>query len=142
MIYPTEQTIIAWIHMARSYTRVLLAIEKDLKAAGFPALDWYDILLELEKAGEEGLRPFELQEKLLLPQYGVSRLVSRIEKEGYVERVSCTEDGRGQSLKITSLGKDLREKMWAIYGPSLEKNLGAKISEDQVKMIADILRKI
>ncbi|WP_420548569.1 MarR family winged helix-turn-helix transcriptional regulator [Curvivirga sp.] len=128
--------------MARSYTRVLLAIEKDLKAAGFPALDWYDILLELEKAGEEGLRPFELQEKLLLPQYGVSRLVSRIEKEGYVERVSCTEDGRGQSLKITSLGKDLREKMWAIYGPSLEKNLGAKISEDQVKMIADILRKI
>ena len=45
---------------------------------GHPPLAWYDALLEIEKAGPDGLRPFELRKLLLLPQYGTSRLLDRM----------------------------------------------------------------
>lgn len=128
--------------MARSYTHVLAEIEKELKTKGLPALSWYDILLELDKVDADGLRPFELQEKLLLPQYGISRLVARIEKAGYLERVTCAEDGRGQSLRITKSGRELRQEMWQVYGPCLQNALGQKISDDQAQTMVEILRKI
>ena len=59
-------------------TRAIEAVEARLKAADLPPLGWYDVLLELEKAGEAGLRPFELQARLLLPQYGVSPTLAGI----------------------------------------------------------------
>ena len=79
-------------------------VESALKDAGLPPLVWYDVLLELERAGEAGVRPFELERAMLLAQYNLSRLLERIEKESYIERRTCPDDGRGQLLRITESG--------------------------------------
>ena len=66
-------------------------VESALKAAGLPPLAWYEVLVELERAGGCGLRPFALEEALLLPQYGLSRLLARMEAAGLVVRGSCPQ---------------------------------------------------
>jgi hypothetical protein len=48
----------AWIRLIQS--RVLDAVEQDLKKAGFPPLAWYDALLELSRAPSGEMRPVEL----------------------------------------------------------------------------------
>jgi len=139
---PTDTTVQAWVQLVRAHQEALSYIESALKSSNYPPLIWYDILLELEHAGTDGLRPFELEHALLLRQYGVSRLVERIEKAGYLVRKSCLKDGRGQSLHITQSGKTLRQHMWEIYGPAIEKAIGSKLSDTQTKTLSELLGKL
>src|SRR5512141_756644 len=47
---PSTEATAAWIRLMRVQSRVLDAVEQDLKKAGFPPLAWYDALLELARA--------------------------------------------------------------------------------------------
>ena len=76
----SESTEEAWTHLVRAHHAVLSGVERALKRDGYPPLAWYDCLLELDRAGDGGLRPLELEKRLLLPQYGLSRLLKRIEE--------------------------------------------------------------
>ena len=78
MTEPDQTTQAAWIAIMRTSRRLLEAVEAALKSAGHPPLAWYDALLEIDKAGNDGVRPFELKARLLLPQYGTSRLLDRM----------------------------------------------------------------
>src|SRR5687768_665979 len=96
---PDEATVVAWARLIRARYLVVSAVEKDIKSAGYPPLEWYDVLLELSRLPEgSGLRPFELESRLLLAQYNLSRLVDRLQQAGYVEKRSCASDGRGHIL--------------------------------------------
>src|SRR5262245_34402572 len=109
---PSEAVVLAWARLVRSQQAVLAAVEADLAAADFPPLAWYDVLLELSRLREGGLRPFALEQQLLLAQYNLSRLIDRLESAGYVERCPCPEDGRGQIVAITAAGRALVRRMW------------------------------
>src|ERR1700688_4006759 len=125
---PSETVVRAWARLTKAQQMALTAIEQALKAAELPPLAWYDALLELERAEENGLRPFELEREMLLAQYNLSRLVDRIEKAGYLERRACEDDGRGQIIVITATGRDLRRRMWAVYGAAIQQAIGQYLS--------------
>ena len=78
----SQQIVQAWARLLKAERLALARVETALKQAGLPPLAWYDVLLELERAGEAGLRPFELERALLLAQYNLSRLLDRIERGG------------------------------------------------------------
>lgn len=139
---PAPATIVAWTALMRASTRMLTEIETALKAAGLPALTWYDALLEIEKAGDEGIRPLVLQERLLLPQYGTSRLLNRIEQSGYIVREDCAEDGRGQIVRLTPEGKEIRQRMRPVYMQALNRLLGDKLSGADAAHLAQLLDKL
>lgn len=136
---PTETVIRAWARLVKAQQLALTAVERDLKAAGLPQLVWYDVLLEVERAGGEGLRPFELEQAMLLAQYNLSRLIDRIERAGYVERRVCEDDGRGQLIVITDSGKAMRRKMWPVYARAIEAALGRHLSVEQTEALDDLL---
>lgn len=142
MSIPSDITVDTWVRLLRAHNASLAAVDAALKRAGLPPLTWYDVLLELERGGDAGLRPFELQTSLLLPQYGVSRLIDRIEKAGYLKKMDCVEDGRGQVLIITPTGCELRRSMWLVYGPAIERVVGNKLTLGEVRILHRILGKL
>ena len=81
---PCESAVRAWARLMRAHQAALGHVEGALKAAGLPPLAWYDVLAELERAGDCGQRPFALERDLMLPQYGLSRLLARMEEAGLV----------------------------------------------------------
>jgi len=123
----------------RARERLLGVIEADLKAAGLPPLVWYDVLWELACSQSGRLRPHEIEERTLLAQYNLSRLVDRLEREGLVYREVFTQDGRGRWVVITDAGRQLRERMWPVYGKAIETHIGRKLAEGEAKTIADLL---
>src|SRR5215470_12519483 len=125
---PSESVILAWARLVRAQQAALAAVESDLKAAGFPPLAWYDVLLELSRK-EDGLRPFALEQELLLAQYNLSRLIDRLQSAGYVERRICPDDGRGQIVAITAAGRALLKRMWPTYRAAISRHVGAKLGE-------------
>jgi hypothetical protein len=54
---PSTEATAAWIRLMRVQSRVLDAVEQDLKKAGYPPLAWYDALLELSRAPSGEMRP-------------------------------------------------------------------------------------
>ncbi len=137
-----EKAFTAWAGLWRAQGRILCAVESALKAAGMPPLTWYDVLIELERAGDEGLRPFELERAILLPQYGLSRLLDRIEGDGYLQRLPCLDDRRGLNIVITSEGRALRKRMWPVYGKAIKDNLEDKLSDAELAELGGLLGKL
>ncbi len=86
---PSTEATAAWIRLMRVQSRVLDAVEQDLKKAGFPPLAWYDALLELSRAPSGAVRPVELEKQMLIPQYSTSRLIDRLVDEGLAARREC-----------------------------------------------------
>jgi DNA-binding MarR family transcriptional regulator len=140
---PTEATVTAWARLMRAQRVALQAVEADLKAAGFPALGWYDALLELRRTEAGGLRPVELEAQLLLAQHNVSRLIDRLQSVGYVNREPCDTDGRGQMIVITEAGRELLKRMWPVYRAAIQAHVGEKIgNEADSSMLAALLGRL
>src|SRR5690242_16224124 len=135
---PSETVVRAWARLMKAQRQALSSIEQALGAAKLPPLAWYDVLLELERAGGS-LRPFELEREMLLAQYNLSRLIDRMEKAGYVERRAIKEDHRGQEIVITAAGKALRRRMWSIYGPAIQATIGEHLSAKQIDALGALL---
>lgn len=142
MTEPDSNTIAAWTSLASVSRAMLERIERALRQGGFPALGWYDALLEIEKAGPGGIRPFELKDRLLLPQYGTSRLLERIARAGLIERTGCKGDGRGQVVRITDQGRAIRCAMWPVYAEVLSEAFETRLSPAETTELARLLRKI
>lgn len=139
---PSHAAVSAWVALVRAGQAVPAAVEADLKRLGLPPLDWYDALLELRRAGEAGLRPVELERRMLLAQYNVSRLVDRLARGGLVDRRPCPDDARGSILAITEAGRDLLRGMWPAYATSIELRLGSRLSDAEAVELARLLEKL
>ncbi|KUJ77221.1 MarR family winged helix-turn-helix transcriptional regulator [Ruegeria profundi] len=142
MITPDPQTTRIWTSLLNTGQALLEGIESELKNNNLPRLGWYDVLLEIEKAGPNGIRPYELKERLLLPQYGLSRMLGRIAEAGLITREEVENDGRGQTIKLTPKGLAIREAMWPIYAEMLVNSIQDKLSKSEAAELERILRKL
>src|SRR5215470_8765667 len=99
---PSDAVVDAWIALIRAQQVALLKIERAFRETKLPPHAWYDALWELDRAGTAGLRPFEIEQRMLVAQSNISRLIDRLEAQGYVERQPCEEDLRGQKIVSTA----------------------------------------
>ncbi|RUV80411.1 MarR family transcriptional regulator, partial [Mesorhizobium sp. M1A.F.Ca.IN.022.07.1.1] len=132
----------AWGRLMRVSHQLVEKTEYALKAGGLPPLAWYDVLHELAEAGEGGLRPFELIDRVLLAQYSVSRLLARLEADGLLEKLPVSDDGRGQTVRITPSGREMRRRIWAVYGASIAELMGDKLSAKELETLAALLGRL
>jgi len=142
MAKPSKPVVDAWVALNRAQRYILEAIEAELKSAGLPPLAWYDALLELWRAPSGRLLQGDLEHKMLFPQYGISRLVDRLEREKLVRRERCEDDGRAYWVAITDKGLALRQRMWPLYAAAIQRRLGEKLSDQEAARIAEGLRKL
>jgi DNA-binding MarR family transcriptional regulator len=139
---PSTEATAAWIRLMRVQSRVLDAVEQELKKAGFPPLAWYDALLELSRAPTGELRPVELERQMLIPQYSTSRLIDRLVDEGLAARRECKIDKRGQFVEITEAGRELQKRMWSAYSAAIEKHVGSKLSDQDAVKLCGLLDRL
>jgi DNA-binding MarR family transcriptional regulator len=128
-----------WARFTRVSQSVLADVEAELKSAGFPPLGWYDALLELRRVAPEGLRQFELRERMLLAQYNLSRLTDRLADAGLVRRTPCPEDRRGQIVYLTEKGRALLDAMWPTYREAVNKHFTSRIGPEDSAALAAVL---
>lgn len=130
----------AWVQLILAHRSALASVERALRVADLPPLGWYDVLLELERGG--ALRPRDLQDRLLLAQYNLSRLLDRMHAAKLISRERCPDDARCQWVKVTSDGKAMRKRMWPVYSSAIEGALGAKLTMGQAKSLSELLSRV
>jgi DNA-binding MarR family transcriptional regulator len=139
-VMPSDSVVSAFVRLVRAQRCVVLGIERAVKDAGFPPIEWYDVLWELEREGPS--RPRDVQSRLLFPQSNLSRLLDRMEAAGVVERGTCNEDGRGQIVRITDRGRDLRRRMWKVHAAAIEEAIGSRLSNEEAGQLAGLLDRL
>jgi DNA-binding MarR family transcriptional regulator len=139
---PTKDTIRSWIQLHRTHRLLLEKVEASLKSKGLPPLDWYDVLLELNRERNKGLRQYEIGDKILLNKHNLSRLIDRLEKKQLVGRHACSEDGRGNRIKITEKGIKILKKVWPVYGHFIQESFGDKLKSNEFIELSRILSKV
>jgi len=135
-------TIRSWARLIRTSQSLLIRVEQDLKSHLLPALVWYDVLLELDRAGKPGLRPFQLQKEMLLTQYNLSRLIERMEKAELVKRTAAFDDGRGHIIHITPSGRGKMKQMWRVYQGAIQRHFARHLDQKDVKDLMRISGKL
>jgi DNA-binding MarR family transcriptional regulator len=96
----------AWHDLIGRYHRVSCALDRELTAKhGLTSSD-FEVLQQLCAAGSESpqVRMSELGERVHLTQSAFSRLISRLENAGLVERTICDDDRRSAWTRITDTG--------------------------------------
>lgn len=139
---PSEKTVHAWICLHRAHRLLLDRVENALKTEGLPPLDWYDVLLELQRGKSEGLRQFEIGDKVLLNKHNLSRLLDRLENEQLLSRYACAEDKRGNRIKITDKGEKLLKQMWPVYSQSIQEYFGERLNANEIFEMSRVLEQL
>jgi DNA-binding MarR family transcriptional regulator len=140
----TEKTdpVAAWRAVLLAQSRALRAIERDMEAAGAIPLAWYDVLLELNAAPERQLRMQDLAARAVLSRTRVSRVVSELEDEGYVERCADPSDGRAALAVITPAGRAALKRAAPVYLAGIDEHFNRHLSARDQGAIAGALQRV
>ena len=132
----------AWARLVRVQQSLQSAVERDLKAAGFPPLAWYDALLELSRAPRGELRPVELEKQMLMPQYSTSRLVDRLVEAASLSARLVRWMAAVRFAAITPTGRNMQKRMWETYAAAIERHVGSKLTCKEAAGLHDLLGKL
>ena len=120
---------------------ILRAVNAALATHGVRYAD-YAVLATLRVAGEPyRMSPSRLQATMLFTSGGVSNLLRRVEKKGYVRRLADPADGRGILVELTEKGFALAEAAMADHA-AVERRLCAMLSAREQDALAGLLSRM
>ena len=100
-----DQLLERWSELESQHARVREALEQALQREHRLTLTEYEVLKRLAESSEGHRRIQELAEEIHLSQSALSRLVQRLEDDGYVRRKMCDFDRRGVFACVTEAGR-------------------------------------
>lgn len=131
-----------WFNIMRAHRKFHPHIAKALKSAGISDPIWYEILLEIERAGASGHMMADLEKTLFVPQYSLSRHVARMEKDGLLRRTYIADGRRKQILFLTAKGNGLHATIWPVYHATIQQQIGPHLSPEDAYALSRILIKL
>jgi DNA-binding MarR family transcriptional regulator len=120
--------------------RAQATIARDFSARdiwGGLAQNEYGVLYALSSA-KTGLRMSDLGDDVLLSQAGLSRLISRLEARGLIERSVDPEDGRASVLRLSAAGRRLQRRIGAAHGRHVTERLSEGLDASQLAVLRDL----
>lgn len=120
-----------WFNLLRIHRSMAPRIARVLRAEGIEDPIWYEILIEIEREGAGGLQMAELERRLFVPQYALSRFVSRLDAAGLVRRERVAGAGRAQRLFLSPAGQGLHQRIWPAYMAAIQTELAHRLTVDE-----------
>lgn len=123
-------------------TSVPRAFEADLVGEEGMPLAEYFTLMHLSEAPSRTLRMGDLAAANNLTLSGTTRVVGRLEQQGYARRQKCATDGRGQEAVLTDAGLRQLEKVWPAHLRSVRRHVFDRLDGVDVDAVAQALDRL
>jgi DNA-binding MarR family transcriptional regulator len=99
-------------------------------------------MLAVKHVGKEkGIAQNAISKLLLVTTSNMTRMIDKLEKDGYVERVHQVGDRRVNLIKITKKGSDLLDAIWPHYKEKIDKPVGATLTNSEKVQMNKLLEK-
>jgi DNA-binding MarR family transcriptional regulator len=132
----TELELDAWRGFLRTHATLVRELDEQLTERHGLPLSSYDVLIQLDESPEGRLRMSNLAEAVLLSRSGLSRLVTRLEKQGLLEREECPSDARGAFAVITAEGRARLAEARATHREGVRERFLDKLGEREQRQLA------
>ncbi len=132
----------AWRGLLRAHGCLAKRLDSELERAHRLPLSSYEVLHHLDEASDGRMRMRDLAEQAQLSRSGLTRLVDRLERDGLLERCSCTHDARGSYACLTETGRERLEEARATHLSAVRAAFLARFSEEELTLLADMWERI
>lgn len=108
----SKESLRTWLRMLSCEALIEQRLRTLLRQNFAVTLPQFDVLSELERAGEP-LTMSQLSDELMVSNGNVTGVIDRLEKTGYARRVRAEHDRRVQYIELTAKGKTEFNRMAA-----------------------------
>jgi DNA-binding MarR family transcriptional regulator len=147
-IAPSEQDALtlgelrAWRGLLRAHACLAKRLDAELEQSHRLPLSSYEVLHHLQEANGGRMRMCDLAEQAQLSRSGLTRLVDRLERDGLLERCSCTHDARGSYACLTDSGRERLEEARLTHLAVVREHFFSRFSESELSTLADMWERI
>ncbi|MEU9012210.1 MarR family transcriptional regulator [Streptomyces sp. NPDC048479] len=117
-------------------------IDADMMREQHLPLSEYTTLMHLSEAPHRLMRMSELAAVCNLSLSGMTRIVTRLEKQGLIERARCDEDARGWNAVLTDAGLARSEQAWPAHLASARRYVFDHLEGADLTQLVRALRRI
>jgi DNA-binding MarR family transcriptional regulator len=132
----------AWRGLIFSSSRLLSALDEELRSAHNFTLGEFDVLRALKTAPDQRRRMCDLAASVVLTASGLSRRVDRLERAGWVRRERSSEDGRSIEAVLTPEGQEFFEGLSDFHLAGVRRHFAERFSEEELESLAELLGRI
>jgi DNA-binding MarR family transcriptional regulator len=112
-----------------------------LRDSGLPH-GYYEILVHLSEAPDRALRMTQLAKASMYSKSRLSHAVARLSERGWVERLDCATDRRGQIARLTDAGFAALEAAAPGHVEQVRRSLIDALTPEQLDQLGEISRAI
>jgi DNA-binding MarR family transcriptional regulator len=127
-----------WRESIQAWQWLLAAVDVQLQRDSGMPLAYYEILVRLSEAPDRSLRMTQLAEASSSSKSRVSHAVARLEERGWVRRMDCPTDRRGQIAMLTDQGFDALAKAAPGHVEQVRRVLFDALSAEQIRQLDGI----
>jgi len=131
-----------WRAFLRAHAVVTRRLERNLAAARLLTLSELDVLIQLEEAGQQGLRLSDLADRVLITKSGITRLVDRLVEDGLLERRQCADDRRVHHVLLTVSGRRALRRTIGTHLRDVAAAFSDHVGEADAPLLRSILERI
>ncbi|MEA2467275.1 MAG: hypothetical protein QOJ57_1401, partial [Thermoleophilaceae bacterium] len=128
----------AWRGFLRAHATLVSNLDEELTERHGLPLSSYDVLVQLDEAPDGRLRMSALADAVLLSRSGLSRLVTRLERQGLIERAECENDARGSFAAITDQGRERLNEARVTHRAGVRERFFDRLGEREQRQLAKV----
>jgi DNA-binding MarR family transcriptional regulator len=126
----------AWRGFLRTHATLVRELDEELTERHGLPLSSYDVLIQLDETPEGRLRMSQLADAVLLSRSGLTRLVTRLEGQGLLERADCPNDARGAFAAITDKGRERLAEARTTHRAGVRERFLDRLGEREQRQLA------
>ena len=136
-----KQAAEAWESLFRVQVGVMRRLHRDPEFKDLTMRE-YDVLFNLTRCTGGWIRLNELNERLLISQPSLSRMVDRLEARGLVQRRPAEQDQRGVELSLTEEGREVQRRLGRIHVRGIHELLSPALDRAELARLKELTDKI
>ena len=130
--------MLTWVSLVHAGSYLPAELGRYLQAEVGLSLAEQDLLKQLMLGGGE-LKLSDLSQRIFLSKAGITKMMDRLEKTGFVKRVPSKTDRRVIMARLTKRGAKALERSFQLLGPWVDENLRQHLDENQLLALKDAL---
>lgn len=132
----------SWVSFLRAHSAITRQLNADLLNVHGLTLNDYEVLLLLSRAEDRRMRRVDLAQSVVHTASGITRLLDGLERQGLVEKDSCSTDGRVSYAKLTASGHSKLKEAAATHIRGVEELFVGRFSDSELEQLASLLGRL
>jgi DNA-binding MarR family transcriptional regulator len=137
-----EDLLIAWLNLARVSATMRLELDRAMERENGIGLTEGEVLTRLIFAPDGRLRMSDLADQLCMAQSGITRVVDRLVRQGFVVRETRPSNRRTVDARLTQAGREVHERARPVYIQLVRNRFGRGMNVREAARLRALLRSV